>query len=505
MEFIANTEAPRTSIFQKFQSNKTRQKLGIYGFYHDFKLATITNLVKYPIGSAEYVAIYDLFKFFVDLVFREGDRLGFLKDEPEMETTTSNTASSSRKSLPSQPSQGQEEDNNNKELTFESEVFQGYKKIYADFSMWNGEAYYIVGQSGPLFSSLNGKAAIDPRETTVRGQFNTTKVVPFNTNVQPYQLAYVSPAISRTPHPSAPPTELMSTFTHPVESSLPHTKWLKFEGYSSFAPVRDDNGAILDNASSSAVWYEKFGQQKLLTAEEAEDEENSEEESSADEESLDEESSDEESANEESANEETGSNSSGIKANGTTELNGEEAKVADKSEPKDMEMTDVSDILNGALDKEDIINLQEVVKYLQPENGDEEELDLLSILEWNPSNFIDEDEIEAAKEGTEQELLSKLLLQLQQLQRVRLASNENTVFDVQPEERRLAFKIQNMLARIVSDTTPKSLDLAISSNLPVLQVSYPGTLPSPDLKQFQPQRLSSLNRNAAVRALKLRR
>ena len=29
-----------------------------------------------------------------------------------------------------------------------------------------------------------------------------------------------------------------------------------------------------------------------------------------------------------------------------------------------MEMTDVSDILNGALRKEDIINLQGVVKYL---------------------------------------------------------------------------------------------------------------------------------------------
>jgi hypothetical protein len=105
----------------------------------------------------------------------------------------------------------------------------------------------------------------------------------------------------------------MSTFTHPVESSLPHTKCLKFEGYSSFAPVRDDNGAISDNASSSAVWYEKFGKQKLLTAEEAEEEENSEEEDSAD----------EESSEEESAEEETGYNFSGTKANGTTEVNGE--------------------------------------------------------------------------------------------------------------------------------------------------------------------------------------
>lgn len=114
------------------------------------------------------------------------------------------------------------------------------------------------------------------------------------------------------------------------------------------------------------------------------------------------------------------------------------------------------------------------------------------ILQWHPRNFIDDDEFEAIKTGTELEFVSRLMLQLQQLQADRLATP-----DIPPpvsfEERRLAMKIEGVLGRLLQST--EGIDIANSkikpsTNIPALKTNYLGVLPAPE----PPKPISSVGR-----------
>lgn len=361
----------------------------IYDLYHDFKLVTVHELVQHAIGSKKYRELRSLHESLIDLILREGERLGYFKPQEAGKAP---------------------------EAGFEGEVFNGYRRIFTDVQESYGEAYFIVSQnSGPLFTSINGKSAIDPRDTETHGQFNTTKVVPLTQNyITPYQLGFLSPATASVPHPAVPPTELLREFVHPTRSALPATKWLKYDEYSSFAPSLDNSSAVLSDGVSGAIWY-----------------------------------------------------------NRTEESFDKDKKINDS----DVSMDDVR-----PEERDNVVNT-----VIKPEDFTEADIDLLSVFEWTPGNEIDEEELESynSQEGVSA-YLSKLLLQVQYYQRARLSSNDGSEFKVDDEEKRVALKAQNLLARLASDYTPKELGFNVSSNLPMLSVNYQGTLPGTD-RSIQPQ------------------
>ncbi|ANB14179.1 Rsc58p [Sugiyamaella lignohabitans] len=496
-----------SSVDKKLESGKYKDD--VYALYHDIKLATIANLIKYPIGSEKYTQINDFFKFLSDCMFREAVRLGLLeeykgeheaesKEQAESEETTMNRGVTTRRSaagLGTEKPAATDGTNgtnvkleangrlktNKKKLTqeeyyaeerdrFESDIFNGFKKIFSDVMEFYGEAYYIMGQQGPMFSSLTGKAAIDPRETVTRGLFNTVQVLP-PTKVQtgPYHLMYVSPPVAtRIPHPSLPPSEILQFYVHPTNAPLPSTRWLKYDSYSSFAPSSDDFATVLKRGSSAAVWLDKVG---LPIAEEAaakrEQDEYDNESNPEDDEDEDEEDEDDQAqqAEEDSDVEmkDTGSDLAGDSVNKSVV---QTTEAAVKTESAISPST--SDIVN-----------REASPGSSPALTVDDGINLLHVLEWSPASFVDDDEIEAAANGTQVELVSWLLLELQDMQRTRLAREDTSAFMIPERERRLALKIQNILSRLIGETNPKDLDLSLSHLLPILQTNYAGTLPGP--------------------------
>ncbi|KAF5102422.1 hypothetical protein D0Z00_000349 [Geotrichum galactomycetum] len=252
------------------------------------------------------------------------------------------------------------------------------------------------------------------------------------------------------PHPAIPPTEFMTGFVHPSSVSLPLPKFLNNGPYQSFAPTVDQTNAVVDETVVNTVWYEKYSKKVS-------------ESNGAIQAIIDDKVS------------EAKASQNGY---ASKQENGKKTEESSNGNQKgDVEMPDVDSFT-------DAISPDTAVEKIMSETA-EEDLDFLSTLTWAPNHFIDEDEIEAAKTNTEQALLSRLILELQNNQRVRLAKSDASAFTVTPEERRLAIKIQNMLARLVGETTPAELQVQPSPKYPVLQAAYPGVLQVSEVKQPQ--------------------
>lgn len=370
----------------------------VRALYVDVKTASVQALVALPIGSDAYLDVDGFFKFAAALIIREGTRKQLFGGRAAEDVVP-------------------------EEVTeFEEEVVGDYADMVADLEAWNAEAFLVIGQNGPLFSSLSTKSAIDPRPSITPGSFQVTNVLPRTRSVPAYQLGYLTPAVSRLPHPALPPTEMMTHFVHPNGSELAPSRFLRMDSNSSFAPASDSGRAVYDPVSTGALWYEKIGKLR---------------ESAIDE------------------------------VIGRAEDNNEE-------EANDIDMKDAADELTEEPAEEEEEEDQDIDTSAQ--------LPLEDIMKWQPRHFIDEDEFEAVKNGTELVFVSKLMLQLQQLQADRLATP-----DIPPQvsfdERRLALKIEGILGRLLQST--EGVDIASSkikpsTNLPALKTNYLGVLPAPE-------------------------
>ncbi|KAK9479363.1 hypothetical protein V1514DRAFT_362568 [Lipomyces japonicus] len=126
------------------------------------------------------------------------------------------------------------------------------------------EVLYMVSQHGPLFSSLSKKSRIDPREFHVPSFFNTTKVVPLrSTSVTSRKLGVLSPSpyhaiLGSALGVASKLRPLLSDFTHPVNASLPTSKWLRYDAYSSYAPSKDESHVIISSSTAGRVWYDRY-------------------------------------------------------------------------------------------------------------------------------------------------------------------------------------------------------------------------------------------------------
>lgn len=379
------------SILTKYNagSYNTAQPMSLYA---DLKFVVSQKLSMHPVGSPGYQKLRGFFRAAVDLLLRDARRLGLLAfQEPA-----------------------------NIGDQYMRQLQQSFECVYADAKEWYGEAYYLIAQNGPLFTTETGKATIDPRESKVGGSVHTVKLLPHLAPLPEVTLGYASPS-SQVPYPFVPPTDILGQFTHPARAPLGAPRWLNTDPYASFAPRIDTIGSSITPHEAIGVWEA-----------------------------------------------------------GRPASSPESPKPEAKPEPSDIPLV-----------QNDAEPQQQQQNYII-ESSD---VDVEALLEWTPYSFIDQDEIDAAKNGTERELAAHLLLELQYLQRERLAAPGE--LDISDEERHVALKAHNVLGRLVSDASPDDIDSSLSKNMPVLMRNYQGTLPTADFKttapQVGPQRLAGLS------------
>lgn len=420
---------PTTSVQMKLDSGT--YNFSVYALYHDLKLAAARLLIQHPVGSRTYNDIYSFFRFAADLLLREASRLGLMK--------------------PSGPG--------NIGDSFLQTISVEIERIFADMDEYYGEAFYILAQNGPLFSSTNGKASFDPRDTKIGGAVHTTKLLPYITKVPDVVLGQSCPANGRLLHPAVPPTELLSHMTTPVATPVVATRWIKNDVFKSFAPTQDGTGALAPVEYATALWYEKAV--------------------------------------------------SDFAAKASPQAPKEEISVNDVRKAANQAPQDLlgANPTSHQPDQEPGVNLgQNTLKLRNPQavqhqmldkqygdlmRLDDCSIDVAALLDWSPANFVDDDELEAAAQGTEIQLVSRLLLELQFRQRERLGV-PGMEYLISEEERHTAFKIQNILCRLIGDAEIKDINLPISSKLPVLMRNYMGALPSMESKP-EPARLASVS------------
>lgn len=398
--------------------------VAIHSFYNDLKIAYITCIKDTPIGSKLYIGLSDIFRFTVDLILREGVRLSLLNPQALSKDGSNSSAS---EAISEKVSEFDEE--------YDNEVLDGFHQIYSDVVEQYGEAFVVTTRAGPVFSSLDGKSALDNRDTLpgpppgVQPNLTTTKILPQVSPLTTYQLSYISQNTSSVPHPSIPPTALMWGFTHSNAAPMPISKFLKYDEQKSFAPSIDTSNAMLNKELVESVWYQKYVQRRMVT-------------DKAMVELL----------------------------SGKEETTDENEKPEDKN---DDEMEDVKE--DDDKSKENSVEASAAeLASLTPE-------DFVEALEWSPNSFIDDDELEAIRNGTEVSLISSLILELQEKQHSRLSKKDESKYQISSDERRLAAKIQNGIARLLEqdEITPGELGLLPDAKYPVLQASYMGTLPVP--------------------------
>lgn len=539
--FLNENQDGKTSIRQKADSSTYGKTRSLFPVYNDLKIAFKSQIAQHAIGSSDYQALNDIFNFSLDLILREGVRFSLLlpdqvlsgesakltangsSTDQQTNGSVARTTRSAIKAAENAEDQESEEDKDKddgeedgegendgegygegeereeeeyEEDEYEAEALSGFQKIYADVQEQYGESFYILTQNGPLFTSLNGRSSLDPRDYQIPNMFNTTRSLPHTGPATAYQMSYISPKVSAVPHPAIPPTEFMTGFVHPNGVPLPLPEWLNYGVYQSFAPTVDQTNAVLDETVVNSIWYEKYTRRKMQSAEAIQEllakrveETKVTENGVKDVEMTTEEPAAKEEEKEEVKVEEKTETESG---NVDTEMAEPEKEVTE--EPKDVEEEE---------EEEEEEEKSETLQVTPLQDFESEDLDFLSTLTWAPDHFVDEDEVEAARTNTEQELISKLLLELQNMQRVRLARSDSTAFIISPAERRLATKIQNMLIRVMAETTPKEMGIQPSPKYPVLQATYQGVLQVPDMKQSN-QAASSM-RPSRYMTRKLRR
>lgn len=384
--------------------------------FHDLKLAFGRIVGEWDQDSSEYQEITRVFKFSIDLLVREANRLHLTKVAP------------------------------NSDDQHLLRISQGFDVITTELQDWNNETFWVTAANGPMFMSVPSKAPVDPRDTVVAGSVHTVKLLPHSARTPESTLGFVSPLNPRLPQPDTPPTSMLSGFRHPDDSGIVPPLWMSgSSGYSSFAPTSDSNNAVVALEDAAAVWMAKAGYtadpkvQKLpnATVEGAQGEQKTANGSS-----------------EESSEQKQ-------EANGTKAENDEDVSMNDAFDSHSPETSDSNNLTSYS--PESIPDL----------NAD----DLEMLLKWTPQSFVDDDEIEAAKNGTERELASSLLLKLHVMQTERLSAEENAD-NIPDEERHAAFKVGNVLARLVDGADSKDIALNLDTRLPVLMRNYSGSLPA---------------------------
>ncbi|CDR41598.1 CYFA0S07e03972g1_1 [Cyberlindnera fabianii] len=312
---------------------------------------------------------------------------------------------------------------------FEEMLTADFDRISTSYNIGHSEAYVVLTQNNiPVFTSLNERSALDERQVILPDNVQSTKVIPTTTSATSGPLGDLSPHITRLPQANAQSGEILSRFLHPNWYSLPTSKWLETSDLQSFAPLVDEQMFVVSSADKSRLWLETIGHKKL-------------------------------------------------------------EKWRKEVAPKDDVMTDsveasasTQDIASEGVNGTDATQMTEDTA-IDETYGELSKDDFFNLYEWSPQNDIEEEEIEAFENSTEQDYLNKQLAKLQSLRKERYAKGLRLP---SKEEEKVYYTCSRLLKEIiyVQDTVP---DVKPSALLPVEQFIYPGTLPVAQ-QNTQPQK-----------------
>lgn len=313
------------------------------------------------------------------------------------------------------------------ESQFEEMLNNDFDAICTSYTLGHGELYVTTTQNNvPLFTSMNSRSALDEREAIVPDNVSSSKVIPTTLSAQSIPLGAISPQVTRLPQmPQQQSTEILSRFLHPNWYSLPTAKWLALSDLQTFAPVVDEQTIVVSSQDKGKLWLEHIGYKQLQRW-----------------------------------NQEP--------YNAAQALNGED----DDDMKEDVDEDEKEPNGDTAVVKEDV-NMTQDIEVPGPVELTNE--DLFNIYEWNPSNTLDDDVIEAFNEGQEQELLSMKLAELQSLRKERFEKALPLPTQKETDLHHKCFRLLNEIM-IRGDIMP---DVRPSMLLPTEQFIYNGTLPVP--------------------------
>lgn len=338
---------------------------------------------------------------------------------------------------------------------YEDNLAREYYQISSVFEEANGEALHVMGKPNiPLFTSLSDRSILDERESILPEGIAVQKfkVLPTTTPLAASSMEGVSPHPPNIPFPNVVPSELLKDLFHPNWFGLPISSWLKNSQRGgqlySFAPSVDEDRSVVSSELKGITWLEQVGFTKMARAQE----------------------------------------------NGKQETR-EETNVEEIDEDEEQEEEQKEDVSEMPYD----------------EGPDGPIIKLENLFQWNPHNKISSQEIHAIKTSTEQQLVSRKLIELSKLRQSRyqtsLPTNTAHIKVLKPSTKEVVVyhQIKRLLSVIVKkyNITPRDLNLPISKNLPVLMNNFSGTLPgsfNADMDMgIGVSRLSSLNRPSVYR------
>lgn len=481
--------------------------------FHDLKLAFARLVSEYEQASREYAEVSDLFKFAVDLLLREAHRLSLVH-----------------------LGAGTDRDD-----AYLARISAGFQTISAEIQEPNNETFYVTAANGPLFMSASNKAPVDPRDTAVAGSVHTVKLLPHIARAPESTLGFTSPLHPRFPQPNAPPTEILSTFVHPNSHQTVPPLWLaSADDFGSFAPSSDFGGAVVTSEDAAIVWDNR---RKVYNAKCAANPPNKASPANPDPANKD--PANPAPANPAPANSALPTNPANpANPNLPTNLNlsqpnqpnqgqGQSGQLGHQDQNQLGQQGNISNPANHMPQfgqpqspvsaraspltgphqphqppqppQNPLPQLPNFSPNFQPVQPDAQPQpqpqpqplqsvpaltgpDLELLLRWSPYSFVDDDEIEAARSGSEHALVSRLLLELQFMQRERLSA-PGIELEIGEAERHVALKTANVLGRLVERADNKEIDLKLDTRLPVIMRNYAGSLPAatdPALRVPQP-------------------
>lgn len=417
---------PATTISERFEKNEYGNfENGVYRLYHDVKLVCIILIHFYPQGTRNYQMVDKFYKFATELLLRECYRIGITLID-------------------------RDEDNEDSERTsFYKTVSHDFIKISTSYTVPIAETYHIATREIDLFSSTIAKSQLDQRQHELPNKnFEIAKVVPQTGHNLAPRLGFLAANTSNIPDPTLPPTEMMTKFLHPNWYALPTTVWLEYGDFQSWAPCFNEHGTVLDASRRGTIWLERCGYTELWKLSDKENVSAVQEPTPAKQEQK----------SDEQEKEKIGTNG-GLK------------EAENKLE--DIERNgDNTEELN---DKDEVgSNGKEVTEPLHHtiESGS---IKLENLYNWTPSNYIEDDEIEAFSKGNQQKLINQSLARLQTLKQKRICSNK--VSKPTSEEVKLFRKVHRMLREVVIAKQVNILPKFQSKSFPVLQANYAGSIP----------------------------
>ncbi|KAG4304347.1 hypothetical protein PORY_002322, partial [Pneumocystis oryctolagi] len=116
------------------------------------------------------------------------------------------------------------------------------------------ECLFVIGPNGPLFSSFSAKSVLDTRPINTEGWAYTTQIIP-NHSIPIKPIRTFSNLISPSNQSEFPAKKYK--LRNPTTKRIPSIKWLYYDSYSSYAPIKDMETAIFSENHFNAVWWRR--------------------------------------------------------------------------------------------------------------------------------------------------------------------------------------------------------------------------------------------------------